>query len=79
MQSKLFNHETSGSIVLVQEESGAGVNSIGAANSLVLAALENLETAGATRIVLDTPLRESGNIDLDRALRSKINEMSEAV
>ncbi|MEO0689780.1 MAG: EAL domain-containing protein [Pseudomonadota bacterium] len=79
LQSKLFTHEATGSIVLVQDDSGVGVNSIDAANSLVLAALENLESAGATRVVIDTPLRESGNVDLDQALRSKIIEMADIV
>ena len=79
LQSKLFNHETSGSIVLVQDGSGAGVNSVDAANSIVLAALESLDAAGATRIVIATPLRESGNEGLDRALRSRIVEMADKV
>jgi len=79
LQTKLFTHKPSGTIVLVTDGQGAARNSIPAANTLVLSALENLEEAGASRVILDTPLRASNDLMLDARLRKKISEMGDQV
>lgn len=77
LQAKLFTHQPSGSIVIVTDEQGAARNSPSAANRLILEALENLDTAGASRVVLDTPLRASESPELDKRLRDAIAAMDD--
>ena len=77
LQAKLFTHPPSGSIVLVTDDQGAARNSLPAANTLILAALENLDEAGASRVVIDTPLRASTNPELDQRLRDAIVAMDD--
>ena len=72
LQAKLPGAEPSGSIVIVTDPTGASHNSVRAANGLLLRAVENLERAGASRIVINTPLRASNDPDIDRRLRSAI-------
>ncbi|MEO0589243.1 MAG: GGDEF domain-containing phosphodiesterase [Pseudomonadota bacterium] len=79
LQSKLFAQRPSGTIVLVIDEEGAANNSLTTANTLLLATLENLEEAGASRIVIDTPLRTSGSPDTDAQLKAKIRAMNDRV
>ena len=79
LQSKLFNHPPSGEIVLVMDDAGAASNSVTAANRLLLAAVENLDEAGAKRIVIDTPLRQSTDLVLDGRLRKAITSIDERV
>ncbi|MEM6494804.1 MAG: EAL domain-containing protein [Pseudomonadota bacterium] len=79
LQAKLFTHQPSGSIVLVTDEPGAAGNSQSAANRLILEALENLDAAGARRVVLDTPLRASDSPELDERLRDKIRAIDDRV
>ncbi|MEO0642261.1 MAG: GGDEF domain-containing phosphodiesterase [Pseudomonadota bacterium] len=79
LQAKLFTHEPSGSIVLVTDDQGAARNSLPAANALILEALENLDEAGASQVILDTPLRQSGNPDLDERLLEAITSMNDRV
>lgn len=72
LQAKLPGAEPSGSIVVAADNAGASHNSVRAANGLLLRSIENLKDAGASRIVINTPLRASNDPDLDQRLRSAI-------
>jgi len=73
LQSKFASDEPSGSIVLVTDERNAASNSIVATNRILFRAIENLDKAGADKIVIDTPLRASSDAATDRRLRRAIS------
>ena len=75
LQSKFPGAQPSGSIVLVTDKHGAATQSVNAANALLLRSLENLEEAGAERVVIDTPLRASNDIVIDGRLRNALNSI----
>ena len=79
LQSKLFWHEPSGEIVIITDETGASSQSVTSSNRLIVDALEKLDSAGATRIVIDTPLRNSGMPDLDTKLNDAIVRLGNRV
>ncbi|MEO0419699.1 MAG: EAL domain-containing protein [Pseudomonadota bacterium] len=72
IQSKLPGSEPSGSIVLVTDSTGVAANSVTARNQLLVRSITNLDKAGASRIVIDTPLRSSNDIVVDGRLRNAI-------
>lgn len=78
LQTKLFTHQPSGEIVLVINEDET-LTDPARANRLLNDALDQLDRAGAGRIVIDTPLRESADVVLDRKLRDRIAAMRDKV
>ncbi len=72
LQSKFSGDKLSGSIVVVTDDANAASNSIVTTNGLLLRSIENLNKAGASQIVIDTPLRASNNPDIDARLRDAI-------
>ena len=72
IQSKMFTHDPSGEIVLVIDENEVKGRSVADANATLLSILEQLDEGGASRIVVDTPLRRSYNQKLDLELRRKL-------
>lgn len=72
LQAKLPGYNPTGSIVLVTDAKGAARNSVTTANGLLMRAVENLDDAGASQIILDTPLRESVDPEIDEGLRNAI-------
>ncbi|MEO1731545.1 MAG: hypothetical protein AAFR64_12505 [Pseudomonadota bacterium] len=79
LQSKLFWHEPSGEIVIITDETGASSKSVTSSNRLIVEALEQLDSAGATRIAIDTPLRNSGVPDLDTKLNDALVRLGNRV
>jgi EAL domain-containing protein (putative c-di-GMP-specific phosphodiesterase class I) len=77
LQSKLFEHEPSGEIVLVDAEDGAGNYSVTSANAVLLDAVKELDRAGVSRVVFDTPLRAGGVDEVDIALRNAIRDLGD--
>lgn len=77
IQSKLFEREPSGEIVLVSDYDQSLDGSVEAANALLLTALERLESSEVTTVFIHTPLRASRSGELDRRLRKAIEALDE--
>lgn len=72
LQAKLPGYSPTGSIVLVTDARGAARNSVTTANGLLMRAVQNLDEAGVSQIILDTPLRKSADPAIDKGLRKAI-------
>ncbi len=79
LQSKMFDVQPSGDIVLVEVEQGGKSNRIAEDNARMISALQSLDAAGAARIFVDIPLLRSRSPETDAALRGKLVKLREKV
>ncbi len=78
-QSKLFAHQPSTEIIFITDESQTLERSGSPINQRLLGVLKQLDTAGAERIVLDTPIRRSVSPADDRVLRDELQKLGDRV
>ncbi|WP_427963679.1 hypothetical protein, partial [Altererythrobacter sp.] len=79
VQSKMFNRAPSGEIVLVTDQSQQLGKSRLRTNLNVLNAVKQLDDQGARLIVIDSPLQRSASLQIDRELRSVLEQNKDRI
>ncbi|MGB3753633.1 MAG: EAL domain-containing protein [Parerythrobacter sp.] len=79
LQSKMFDVQPSGDIVLVEVEQGDEPSMIAEENAQLTRTLTALDEAGAARLFIDIPLQRSRSVEIDAALRDELERLGDRV
>ncbi len=79
LQSKMFDVQPSGDIVLVEVEQGDEPGMIAEGNAQLTRTLAALDEAGAARLFIDIPLQRSRSSEIDLALRAELERLGNRV
>lgn len=77
MQSKMFDKQPSGDIALVTLDSTDHSTGAVVANRTLIETLEKLESESARQVVIDFPIRKSGDVAVDRELRDVLVDLGD--
>ncbi len=79
LQSKMFDVQPSGDIVLVEVEQSDEPGMIAEGNAQLTRTLAALDEAGAARLFIDIPLQRSRSVAIDTALRAELVRLGDRV